>query len=652
MEEVSDEEELELLDSESDTQQQSDHEQAGQENSSSSLESSLLSTLHCPTASELARKRKVNKPPTGQKRSKGRTVGDPKSVSPNQRVREYPNESLKVSSNSLFCDACREPLCLKKSVIELHIKSVKHTKGKTRLLSKEIRERSICDMLKQYDSKVHPVGENLPTPVRVFQVKTVTAFLKSGVALNKLDCFRELLEETGFAMSSSQHLRELIPLILEEERSKIRESIKNREISIIYDGTTHIAEALAVLIRYVDDEWKIHQCVVRLMLLAKSPTGEEVARQLISTLSTELGIPSNLIIAATRDRASVNNVALRTLSIVYPQIIDVRCFSHTLGHVGEHFTTSVLNEFVSGWIGLFSRSPRTKLLWKTATGLRAPSYSTTRWWSKWEVIKQMHEGFADVESFITTADLPPASKSKIQHICDDPLKKIKLQIELAITDDAGEAFVRATYYLEGDGPLIFTCYNKIQELKAGITTAYYPSTNAVIKKIASGNESVEKQLIDYAKACAQPAYDYFHCKFDVDLKETLLVFKASRYFDPLQLIELQPTCCDIDELRVLKFLNSKTIDGLKSELPVYMSKAADLSSNICKLTWWKRHAVELPCWSNACKSLLLIQPSSAAAERVFSLLNNSFNDQQNSCLEDYIECSIMLQYNYMLQYNS
>ena len=46
-----------------------------------------------------------------------------------------------------------------------------------------------------------------------------------------------------------------------------------------------------------------------------------------------------------------------------------------------------------------------------------------------------------------------------------------------------------------------------------------------------------------------------------------------------------------------------------------------------------------------CKTALLIQPSSAAAERVFSLLNNSFKENQARALEDYIETSIMLQYN-------
>ena len=43
--------------------------------------------------------------------------------------------------------------------------------------------------------------------------------------------------------------------------------------------------------------------------------------------------------------------------------------------------------------------------------------------------------------------------------------------------------------------------------------------------------------------------------------------------------------------------------------------------------------------------VLLMQPSSAAAERVFSLLENSLSEKQARTLEDYIETSIMLQYN-------
>ena len=50
-------------------------------------------------------------------------------------------------------------------------------------------------------------------------------------------------------------------------------------------------------------------------------------------------------------------------------------------------------------------------------------------------------------------------------------------------------------------------------------------------------------------------------------------------------------------------------------------------------------------WSSAVRKILLVQPSSAAAERVFSILTTSFGHLQNQSLSDYIELSLMLQYN-------
>ena len=99
-------------------------------------------------------------------------------------------------------------------------------------------------------------------------------------------------------------------------------------------------------------------------------------------LSNELSVSSNQLVAAMRDRASVNNVAIQTLKIVYPCLLDVGCFSHTLDHVGEKINANVLDEFIKVWVGLFTRSPKAKLAWREATGLPVPTYSSTRWWSK------------------------------------------------------------------------------------------------------------------------------------------------------------------------------------------------------------------------------------------------------------------------------
>ena len=153
-------------------------------------------------------------------------------------------------------------------------------------------------------------------------------FLKAGVPLGKLDAFRELLEENAFRLCDTSNMRELIPFVRKQEQENLIEEIKGNFVSVIFDGTTHVCEAMVVLLRFIDQQWKIQQRVIRLMLLAKSLSGEEVARQLIVCLSTELGVSSEQLAASMRDRASVNTVAIRTLSIVFPQLIDIGCFSH------------------------------------------------------------------------------------------------------------------------------------------------------------------------------------------------------------------------------------------------------------------------------------------------------------------------------------
>ena len=75
---------------------------------------------------------------------------------------------------------------------------------------------------------------------------------------------------------------------------------------------------------------------------------------------------------------------------------------------------------------------------------------------------------------------------------------------------------------------------------------------------------------------------------------------------------------------------------------VYVAAVEDISPDIDILQWWKNHQNDLPQWSAAFKSVILVQSSSAASERVLSLLANSFQCQQSNLLEDYIEVPLML----------
>ena len=95
------------------------------------------------------------------------------------------------------------------------------------------------------------------------------------------------------------------------------------------------------------------------------------------------------------------------------------------------------------------------------------------------------------------------------------------------------------------------------------------------------------------------------------------------------------TTAAVDSLQAFPFLSSPLVlTSLKQELPTYLAKAADTSDEVEPLTWWKKYSVHLPNRSSAARKVALVQPSSAAAERVFSILNSTFGAQQEQSLQD------------------
>lgn len=608
---------------------------------------SIIDALKAPTASDLARKRKVpcNLQHSGKRFVHPKGTSNP-NVSIRQRLTEFPGENFKESAGTLFCTGCREEVGLKKTIIQQHIKSSKHCRGKEKLAVKERREKDIANVLIGYDNENHPKGETLSMAQRVYRFKVVRTFLKAGVAINKIDQFREIFEEQGYSLSHSSNLSSMIDVINKEEKEKVKKEIAGRNVSVIFDGTTHVAEAVNIILRFVSDDWKIEQRLVELLLVTKSMTGEELAQQLLSCLSTNLGINSALLLAAMRDRASVNDVAVRTLKILYPNVVDIGCFSHTLDHVGEKMETTILDQFMKAWISLFAHSPKSRIAFKTQTGQSPKTHSATRWWSKFEVIKQVHDLFGDIPNFLNTADLPAVTKKKLTDICNQPQQQALLKIELAATVDAMEPFVKATYNLEGDGPLALRAYQELRTVESSIANAYYPNIIAVSRLLSQGNFPVQQQWINYATQCIRPAYQFYQDKFiHGPLQPLVMIFKSCRLFDPVKVKEMQPDAAAVNALRCVPFFDAdNVIQPLQRELAAYQALTDDVAGEINVLEWWSQHSEEIPSWTSACKQILLLQPSSAASERVFSLLQNSFNNRQQA-LQDYIETSLILQYN-------
>lgn len=115
----------------------------------------------------------------------------------------------------------------------------------------------------------------------------------------------------------------IIPFVLSEEQKRLKAELKGKNVSLIFDGTSRLGEALAIIVCFVGDEWKIEQHLVRLQLLVKLMTGEEIARELVNTLSVEYGVSSEQLLAAMQDWVSSNTVAMGTIKVLFPNMLDV-----------------------------------------------------------------------------------------------------------------------------------------------------------------------------------------------------------------------------------------------------------------------------------------------------------------------------------------
>ena len=89
-------------------------------------------------------------------------------------------------------------------------------------------------------------------------------FLKAGVPLNKIEAFRELLEENALRLTDRRNMHDYIPFIHQEEESRVHSEIKAQNV---FDNTSRLGEALAIIIRFVSPDWRIEQRLVRVQML-------------------------------------------------------------------------------------------------------------------------------------------------------------------------------------------------------------------------------------------------------------------------------------------------------------------------------------------------------------------------------------------------
>ena len=83
--------------------------------------------------------------------------------------------------------------------------------------------------------------------------------------------------------------------------------------SVISDGSTRQDEAIAITVRFVNEQWEIIQRLVRIDIVAKFVAGTQLSQVLMESLFMDLHLRGKQVLAMITDGAAINRAAVRNL---------------------------------------------------------------------------------------------------------------------------------------------------------------------------------------------------------------------------------------------------------------------------------------------------------------------------------------------------
>lgn len=141
------------------------------------------------------------------------------------------------------------------------------------------------------------------------------------------------------------------------------------------------------------------------------------------------------------------------------------------------------------------------------------------------------EQFGDVQQFIddmVRENVAPQISRQLVDFFSHLNNVVSLKLELAALVDVGKVFVKATYILEEDSPLVFSCFETLQGVYNPCQNVRLPNVHAIAVAIVDADSTQNVGAFEQeAKRSVQPAIEWFLRKFNVDLRETLSAFKAA-----------------------------------------------------------------------------------------------------------------------------
>lgn len=561
----------------------------------------------------------------------------------------------------------------------------RHFANLVRLREDEHKQALIATLCDEYRAEMfekhgaHVVGSTLPVENVTDRAQVLLSLWRAGVPVAKLDNpdFVRLIEDRHDALGGREGVRRMIPVAVRALQQQVTDAVAGRMLSIFFDGAMINEMVECVIVRFLTDVFAIRHLCIGVAMLSKSMTAATLKDALRMHL-TEARVEDCQIVAATSDSAAVNSCMVDlwndSASALYGLEFDARrlfwlgCLSHALSNCGTAMRkeAAVLKLFFSSFKKMANTSTAARAVFQHVTGAACPLICDNRWFHWFDCAVRVYDKWAQMPYFLDqlmASGFASKSAHKMHTICRGSGQKwIVLEMEIRAVIGFGKLFRDFCALLEGDGfvlPYVAECLRKLRNLTVGVLTQKHKHVLFVELAQSCRDRGISQQMIDGIIANLVPIIKTGMDKFCASVWEKLPadrfeLFDAAAIFHPLLFLvkveelhwatSLIRHCARLSDV---KGVPRNPIDfrlKLVAEVETYKTEAQkfraviiakpELDTPTRVWEWWCEIRLKVPAWFEIAQILVLIQPSSAIAERFYSVVKSQTSEQQNAEYSD------------------
>lgn len=422
---------------------------------------------------------------------------------------------------------------------------------------------------------------------------------------------------------------------------------------------------------------------------------------------SEIGLSNLVAFMADRIQINRTTMMGPIIRMTCRYSIFVDCHPHTLDNSACQMDDkcAFLHEFWGLHNGVFSRSSKAKDVFSQHTGFRIEEHNNTRWFGEIDakiIIRDRWELYCE---FFDTPEYAAADSSsqfyKLRKLLrpahwglggsveyqEAALKYFHVRLELALSTEGSMPYYVTCYRLEGDGPFAAFTFEEIARLRATLqyhTIESYPLTNAIVEsKVAelpvdamlAERKAYRDELNSFVFERMDMAKTYFENHFirvpvpgpaanincfghlqhmweSMALINPDYIHRKREAYHEDNFGFTQLVSEHLQSLVTLNRIDQELKAHLMQSLGLYMRVAIQVNwSNLdfphkqkALLEFWIVNRSNLKYWFEFACICYLHQPSSAAAERVFSVLKQVLTTEKEACLDDYVLAAVYARY--------